>query len=173
MSAARRLDGMDAAVALIEAPGPEPAILLIRRADRPGDPWSGHWALPGGRREAGDADLLATCLREVAEEVGLALDPATARRLEPAIAGSAVGRRVTVQPFAFRLTQPPSTLRLCADEVASARWLPLRWITDPTRHHHGRILANRREAFPHLLVDAHPLWGFTYRLLCRECGGSR
>lgn len=160
---------MDAAVALIEVERPDPAILLIRRADRPGDPWAGHWALPGGRREAGDADLLATCLREVAEEVGLALDAGSARLLEPAIAGSAVGRRVVVQPFAFRLAEPPA-LRLCAHEVATVHWLPQAWLSDTRRHRHGRVLPDRSESFPHLLVDDHPLWGFTYRLLCRHGG---
>src|SRR5690349_14872094 len=46
-----------AAVAVIIAPSPD-AILLIRRAERVGDPWSGHMALPGGRRGKDDATLL-------------------------------------------------------------------------------------------------------------------
>src|SRR5688572_27389789 len=61
-----------AAVAIIIAPDPD-AILLIRRAERAGDPWSGHMALPGGRREPGDLDLLATAIRETSEEVGIRL----------------------------------------------------------------------------------------------------
>src|SRR5512138_157863 len=63
-----------AAVAVVLVPSPD-AVLLIRRAERPGDPWSGHMALPGGRRESGDADLVATAIREAAEELGLALTP--------------------------------------------------------------------------------------------------
>jgi 8-oxo-dGTP pyrophosphatase MutT (NUDIX family) len=35
-------------------------LLLMRRADRAGDPWSGHIGLPGGRHEPGAPDLLAT-----------------------------------------------------------------------------------------------------------------
>jgi len=27
------------------------SVLMIRRADREGDPWSGHMAFPGGRRD--------------------------------------------------------------------------------------------------------------------------
>ena len=61
-----------AAVAIILTPQPD-SILLIRRADRSGDPWSGHMALPGGRREPSDSDLAATAIREVAEEVGIQL----------------------------------------------------------------------------------------------------
>jgi len=63
-----------AAVAIILTPQPD-SILLIRRADRSGDPWSGHMALPGGRREAGDSDLAGTAIRETAEEVGIRLRP--------------------------------------------------------------------------------------------------
>ena len=59
-----------AAVAIILTPQPD-SILLIRRADRSGDPWSGHMALPGGRREAGDSDLAGTAIRETVEEVGI------------------------------------------------------------------------------------------------------
>src|ERR671920_2114796 len=61
-----------AAVAAVLTPAPD-SILLIRRADRSGDPWSGHMALPGGRREPGDTDLLATAIRETAEELGIEL----------------------------------------------------------------------------------------------------
>ena len=53
--------------------GPEGAeVLLIRRAEREGDPWSGHMAFPGGHIEAGESPLEAA-IRETEEEVGLAL----------------------------------------------------------------------------------------------------
>src|SRR5262245_1701845 len=39
-------------------------VLLIRRAARDGDPWSGHMAFPGGQREPEDRDLLTTAERE-------------------------------------------------------------------------------------------------------------
>ncbi|MGH7644285.1 MAG: NUDIX hydrolase, partial [Gemmatimonadales bacterium] len=54
-------------------------LLLIKRAEREGDPWSGQIALPGGRRDPQDPDLLATALRETLEETGL--DLAGAERL--------------------------------------------------------------------------------------------
>ena len=63
-----------AAVAAILRPVPgDTEVLLIRRAERKGDPWSGHMAFPGGHFEAIDADLRATALRETLEEVGLDL----------------------------------------------------------------------------------------------------
>jgi 8-oxo-dGTP pyrophosphatase MutT (NUDIX family) len=68
--------GRQAAVAaVLRAPpdGGDAEILLMRRAERHGDPWSGHMAFPGGRREEGDATLLDTAIREAREEVGLDL----------------------------------------------------------------------------------------------------
>src|SRR5262249_61528888 len=63
-----------AAVSLIlsEAQGSAQA-LIIKRAERPGDHWSGHLALPGGRAQDEDADLIATAARETYEEVGIDL----------------------------------------------------------------------------------------------------
>ncbi len=54
---------------------PELDLVLIRRADRAGDPWSGHVSLPGGRMEAVDASPLHAAVRETHEEIGVALPP--------------------------------------------------------------------------------------------------
>lgn len=51
----------------------EAEVLIIKRSERVGDPWSGHLALPGGRAEAVDRDLTATAARETMEEIGLDL----------------------------------------------------------------------------------------------------
>src|SRR5271170_1435219 len=48
-------------------------ICFIRRVERPGDPWSGHRAFPGGRASPGDPSAQAVAERETREEVGLIL----------------------------------------------------------------------------------------------------
>ena len=48
-------------------------VLFIKRASRVGDRWTGHVALPGGKRDPEDADDLAAAIREASEEVGLNL----------------------------------------------------------------------------------------------------
>lgn len=51
----------------------DPEVLFIKRAGRAGDRWSGHTALPGGKRDPQDADDVAAAIRETREEVGLDL----------------------------------------------------------------------------------------------------
>src|SRR5205085_11954415 len=71
---ARRL----AAIALVLRPGTgavdaDPELLMIKRAEAEGDPWSGHVACPGGRMDPGDHDLEQTAIRETWEETGVDL----------------------------------------------------------------------------------------------------
>jgi len=51
-------------------------VVVIERARRDGDPWSGQLAFPGGRREAGDRDARHTAERETREELAGDLDAA-------------------------------------------------------------------------------------------------
>src|SRR5260221_3044496 len=70
-------DARPAAVTLVLLDGPQGLeILLIKRAERGDDPWSGQIALPGGRYAAGDSDLEATAVRETREETGVDLSGA-------------------------------------------------------------------------------------------------
>ncbi len=155
-----------AAVALIEAVDDPPAVLVIRRAERPGDPWSGQWALPGGRRDPTDADALATCLREVREEVGLDLSRAGDVSAWPIdVAGRHVGLAVTVAPFHFRLVTRPA-LTPDTREVAALRWCPLSWLADPVNHRRGAVMGLADQDF--IELDGAPLWGLTWRLLRRR-----
>jgi 8-oxo-dGTP pyrophosphatase MutT (NUDIX family) len=156
-----------AAVAILECAG---AVLLIRRAQRPGDPWSGQWGLPGGRREAADADLLATARREVHEEVGVVLDASAWTAQAVQLAGLHRGPGVPVAPFHRQLPQRPH-LSLAATEVAGCHWLPLMDFHDPSQHLLGTVPGGGTTAWPHLPLLDMPLWGFTYRVL-QACYGN-
>ena len=69
-----------AAVAVVLHDEASPRVLLMKRAERHGDPWSGHISLPGGRYQASDGDLRVTAIRETREELGIDLeDPGGAR----------------------------------------------------------------------------------------------
>ncbi len=103
-------------------------VLVIRRAERPGDRWSGHAALPGGKVDPGDGSLEDTAVRETLEEVGLDLRALGARTLgrlnDHPERGERGWAKFTVVPMVFAIEGDPA-LTLDAREVAEAMWVPL------------------------------------------------
>lgn len=153
-----------AAVAVILAPDPD-ALLLIRRAERAGDPWSGHMALPGGRQEPAEPDLLSTAVRETAEEVGLTLGRHDLiGTLDDVVPRTPVLPPIAVRPHVFALRQRP-TLTL-NPEVAGAQWVPLDLLLHPGTYDMVRvdIRGESREFFAYRLDDS-VVWGMTERIL--------
>jgi 8-oxo-dGTP pyrophosphatase MutT (NUDIX family) len=156
--------GTWAAVAVIVVPNPD-AILLIRRSERVGDPWSGHLALPGGRQDPLDGDLLQTARRETLEEVGIQLQAADlVASLELVVPRTPVLPPISILPFVFLLpTRPQVTLN---SEVASTAWVELDHLLLPTTR--GRVSLDVAGASR--LVDAYQIehgvvWGLTERIL--------
>ena len=157
----------EAAVALLLRPRDALEILLIKRSERESDPWSGHMALPGGRRSAEDVDLCATALRETHEEVGI-----DAQRV-----GTTIGALDEVAPISPRLppviiapfivTVPPNVTAIPdPTEVDAALWIPL----DALRNESAVAdlvleLEGGPRTFPSLRYKDHVIWGLTHRIL--------
>lgn len=153
-----------AAVSVVLVPSPD-AVLVIRRAERPGDPWSGHMALPGGRREPGDSDLLATAVRETLEEVGLRLERhQLLGSLDDVVPRIAVLPPIAVRPFVFSLPdRPPLTPN---PEVADVRWVPLDHLLDPETYHSARLdVRGAPREVPAYRLEETIVWGMTERIL--------
>ncbi|KAG0248683.1 hypothetical protein BG011_010019 [Mortierella polycephala] len=114
-----------------------PEVLFIERATRKTDRWSGHVALPGGKREEGDEDDQETAARETLEEVGLNLSDLTHFRclgaLDDRELWTSFGRvfLMVLSPFVY-IQLSPSTppLKPQPDEVASVHWQPLSLFLD-------------------------------------------
>lgn len=104
-------------------------VLLTRRTEHLHD-HAGQISFPGGRHDPGDADLVATALREAQEEVGL-----HARHVD-VLACMPVYRTIThyeVTPV-LALVRPPLELALDAFEVAEAFEVPLGFVMNPAHH---------------------------------------
>ena len=159
-------DEPQAAVAIIRTSGLDPEYLLLRRATNPQDPWSGHFALPGGRWENDDGDLLETAMREAFEECGINLDRGSLVQALPlATVGGGMGRPMVVAPFLFEVQEKPR-LFLQDLEIAEYHWLPLSYLLDPTNRSNAALSGHHPEIlFPCIRVGTGAIWGFTYSVL--------
>lgn len=107
------------------------SLLMIRRAQREGDPWSGHMGFPGGRRDRKDANNLACALRETREELGLDLEEAGELICE--LGQVNTGWRpdrpeMLITPFVFELHGAP--VLKPNHEVDDVVWVPLQFLLD-------------------------------------------
>lgn len=164
----RQLDRNRTAVALVLA-GVEPNLHLcmIRRADKPGDPWSGDMALPGGRAGPQDRSLQETAERETYEEVGLVLEPG--HRLgalaEISILLRGRDRLLFLAPFVYYLgpTLAPFTPN---DEVGEVCWIPLAHLWD--EHNATSLNLPTQHVslwYPAIGYRQQVVWGITHRVL--------
>jgi 8-oxo-dGTP pyrophosphatase MutT (NUDIX family) len=160
-------DARPAAVALVlaDAPRGDLEILLIRRAERADDPWSGQIALPGGRYDPADRDLLATAVRETREETGVDLSAAEGLGpLDDLYPRTPTLPPVVVRPFVFAV--PRRVALVPSDEVQRAFWLPLARLADPdVRREVTLTLRGAKRTFPAYLVNGEVIWGMTERIL--------
>jgi 8-oxo-dGTP pyrophosphatase MutT (NUDIX family) len=155
----------EAAVAIVLRTGPDPDLLLIRRTQRPGDPWSGHIAFPGGRRDPVDADLVDTALRETKEETGLDLTrDRVIGRLDDVFTPSRLPR---MRVAAFVVTAPSDSIaRPDPREVIDVRWILIRALQDPASSSYIDIEhEDTTHRFPSLVHDGFTIWGMTHRIL--------
>ncbi|KAF9634119.1 hypothetical protein BFW01_g5014 [Lasiodiplodia theobromae] len=117
----------------------DPEVLFIKRAHRPGDRWTSHVALPGGRRDPEDADDRAAAVRETEEEVGIELtddNSIPVGNLPERVVTTSWGKvpLMVLCPYIYLLTDPePPALRLQPAEVGSCHWVSIRALLSPTQ----------------------------------------
>ncbi len=167
-SPAEPLPSKRAAVAIslrLGVSGPE--MLMIQRAVREGDPWSGHMGFPGGRKDASDATDVACAKRETREEIGFDLD--TYGELICQLSDVNTGWRadrpeMLVAPFIFRVDSTPDFE--LNHEVDDTLWVPLSFLLDDanrSRHQwdwRGEVLES--DAFTY---DNRLIWGLSLMMI--------
>jgi 8-oxo-dGTP pyrophosphatase MutT (NUDIX family) len=161
------------AVLLCEHPTEEsvrsPHVLLIQRAIHPADPWSGHLAFPGGRKDLTDTDLLHTAVRETWEEIGVHLDPQRQLlgKLDPLTARGARLPGLVIEPFVFEVPHR-DVFAIDTTEVAQAFWVPIGPLTRGERNTSVDIQRDgSRYKLPGYQVGQQVLWGMTYEMFQR------
>jgi len=135
-------------------------LLFIRRSRFEGDRHSGQVAFAGGKREAGDANIRETALREAEEELGI--DRRSLQMLgELPPYHSSTGFCITAQVAQLDW---PLRLRPQPREVARVFSLPLDWLADGgnwRRELIRRDNGSRAEVIRYREYDGECLWGAT------------
>ncbi len=149
-----------AAVAMVWTAAGE--LLMIKRAEHEGDPWSGHMAFPGGRVDPEDATSLAAAIRESREE--LALD----------LCGAEVLGELTPLRTPFRARGHVHYVHAHVFCVEAIGGLELNREVESVHHFElGRLLADEgRDSFqwrgwtmPCVRLNGCFIWGMSLRLL--------
>jgi 8-oxo-dGTP pyrophosphatase MutT (NUDIX family) len=166
-----------AAVALILRQHADAAeLLMIKRAEAPGDHWSGNLALPGGRWQAQDKNLLFTAMRETCEEVGinLAVGGQVLGRLDTIQARNPLIPQIDVTPFVFVAPAAfnaveggdqtrPLTLN---HEVAAAFWVSVDYLKEKGQSEiFELIVEGSARTWPAYPSEHGLIWGMTERML--------
>jgi len=144
----------------------EPELLMIKRADAEGDPWSGHIACPGGRMEPGDHDLAVTAVRETLEETGVdvARDGRLLGHLDDISPRTPVLPPIVIRPYVALVRAGVEIVP--SREVAAAFWVPVSALRERTAWGIGSVSIGgaMREVsvFQH---GEYTVWGLTERVL--------
>ena len=141
-------------------------VLLIQRAERQGDPWSGQIALPGGRQDPVDATLQDTAIRETREETGidLAANGLVLGTLDELRPRTPVLPPIIVTPFVAIV--PADIPILVGDELADAFWTPWSIFADPTRIDESTVqVRGAAWRVTSYSVGERVVWGMTERML--------
>jgi 8-oxo-dGTP pyrophosphatase MutT (NUDIX family) len=156
----RSLVAASVLVPLIDRPDGMTVLLTQRTAHLTDH--AGQVSFPGGRREPGDVDSIATALRETREEIGLPEERvAIIGRLDTWMTGTGY----SITPV-VGLIHPPLSLAPDPFEVAEIFEVPLATIVDRANHERqSREFQGRTRRFHVVLFESRYIWGATAGML--------
>jgi 8-oxo-dGTP pyrophosphatase MutT (NUDIX family) len=159
----RAEDRAPAGVLVLLFPDPPHGLstLLTVRTEQVRD-HKGQISFPGGVREEADADLLATALRETAEEVGVRTGSVRIiGRLDdcPTLTG------YLIRPFVAWIGKRPE-VRASPVEIAEVLFVPLGRLQEPGGYAYRSVDTGGWTVASHVFtVGTHVVWGATARIL--------
>lgn len=127
-------------------------VLLIKRREFPGDPWSGNIAFPGGHIKDNET-IQQGLIREIGEEVNLSLRESQIVRPLQSMAPFRAPELI-VYPFVLEVDDFSSAAP--GPEVAEIKAVNLM---------EYRITRNPQNGFPALDYGGWIVWGLTYRII--------
>jgi 8-oxo-dGTP pyrophosphatase MutT (NUDIX family) len=134
-------------------------LFVIKRAEKVGDPWSGHMALPGGRQEPGDESAYDTARRETREEVSIDLNEGQFLGCLDDVGPRTMPGQLVVSTVVVAIDTEPGALD--AREVVEAFWVPLERLVDKTVE-----IPDFPGSWPAFTYkDRYVIWGLTHRIL--------
>jgi 8-oxo-dGTP pyrophosphatase MutT (NUDIX family) len=150
------------AILLWDEPGGGLQTLLVQRAEREGDPWSGQIGLPGGRIKQTDGSPRIALHREVEEEVGIKLGQVGVELGSLSVGHPMRRMEMRVQPWVYGLRIRPEVR--VGSEIADSFWVNLTEL--PSKMKMSEItIRNEPRSVESFVVEGKVVWGFTYRVL--------
>jgi 8-oxo-dGTP pyrophosphatase MutT (NUDIX family) len=162
-------DQLQAAVSLVLRGKTEIDLLLVKRAKSERDPWSGHMALPGGRRDYDDMHLLDTARRETLEETGVDLERQgiPLGRLDDVAPNTPRLPSITITPLVFGVRAAVRAY-VASHEIVRVLWVPVDQLRAAETHSTVEIpLPGGSREFPCYRIGGDVIWGLTYRILAQ------
>lgn len=152
------LDAHAAVVVLLRVTNQGFQVLLVKRAENAGDPWSGQTALPGGKRSSEDQNLKETVVRETLEEtcIDLLLGCCFLGAME--VVRSTQKPEMKILPFVV-LQEKEQAINL-NEELTEYFWTPLSELSK----NKGTVKFGFEEHLAYL-IESHVVWGLTYKIL--------
>jgi 8-oxo-dGTP pyrophosphatase MutT (NUDIX family) len=155
----------DSAVNIVFTQQQQPSIIFLRRSTQVTH-HKGQFSFPGGKKDAADADLLATALRETEEETGI---PVSHFRPLGQLDNFLTVTNYNIATY-VSLYEGPLPIRYKIDnretdfilEVDAKALVDDNNITFLPFHYHNRVIH-----IPHYWINGFHLWGVTAILLLR------
>lgn len=155
-----------AVAAILREAGQGVELLLVQRARRVGDPWSGDMAFPGGRQQTEDRHSLDIAIRETAEETGIVLDgrECIGRLSDVVTRKHEHWRPMVVTPWLFRF--PDSQEWDLNRELVDRVWMPLALFADKRQRQYmiWRV-GPMRLRVPVYRHEGYKVWGLTLMMI--------